>query len=69
MENKAKSAKKQKTAPEGRQKQSSNQPDPLATCPLDGAGWRPYPFSTAQLQKRLKRLAAQKTDKSTGTQA
>ena len=69
MENKAKSAKKQKTAPEGRQKQSSNQPDPLATCPLDGAGWCPYPFSTAQLKKRLKRLAAQKTDKSTGTQA
>ncbi len=25
----------------------------LATCPVGGAGWCPYPFSPAQLQKRL----------------
>jgi hypothetical protein len=28
--------------------------DPLAMCPVDGAGWCPYPFSVAQLKKRLK---------------
>lgn len=28
----------------------------LSMCPVDGAGWCPYPFSTAQLKKRLKRL-------------
>ena len=27
----------------------------LATCPVDGAGWCPYPFSPAQLKKRLER--------------
>ncbi|HEY9775436.1 MAG TPA: hypothetical protein V6C81_16840 [Planktothrix sp.] len=26
----------------------------LATCPVNGAGWCPYPFSPAQLEKRLK---------------
>ena len=26
----------------------------LATCPVNGAGWCPYPFSIAQLKKRLK---------------
>lgn len=28
----------------------------LSICPVNGAGWCPYPFSTAQLKKRLKRL-------------
>lgn len=28
----------------------------LSICPVDGAGWCPYPFSAAQLKKRLKRL-------------
>lgn len=32
--------------------------DPLAMCPVDGAGWCPYPFSVAQLKKRLKAKAA-----------
>lgn len=27
---------------------------PLAICPTNGAGWCPYPFSVAQLKKRLK---------------
>lgn len=26
----------------------------LSTCPVNGAGWCPYPFSPAQLQRRLK---------------
>lgn len=26
----------------------------LATCPVNGAGWCPYPFSVAQLKRRLK---------------
>lgn len=30
----------------------------LATCPMNGAGWCPYPFSPAQLQKRLEAKAA-----------
>jgi hypothetical protein len=28
----------------------------LSICPVNGAGWCPYPFSTAQLKKRLKRI-------------
>lgn len=35
----------------------------LATCPVGGAGWCPYPFSPAQLQKRLQaRLAEQEKE-------
>jgi hypothetical protein len=30
----------------------------LATCPVNGAGWCPYPFSMAQLKRRLKAKAA-----------
>jgi hypothetical protein len=26
----------------------------LANCPVNGAGWCPYPFSPAQLERRLK---------------
>src|SRR5688572_21297112 len=29
----------------------------LATCPVNGAGWCPYPFSVAQLEKRMKAKA------------
>jgi hypothetical protein len=29
----------------------------LATCPVGSAGWCAYPFSVAQLQKRMKRIA------------
>ncbi len=28
----------------------------LSICPVNGAGWCPYPFSAAQLKKRLKRM-------------
>ncbi len=28
---------------------------PLAICPTNGAGWCPYPFSVAQLKKKLKK--------------
>lgn len=30
----------------------------LSLCPVDGAGWCPYPFSIAQLKRRLKAKAA-----------
>jgi len=30
----------------------------LSTCPVNGAGWCPYPFSMAQLKRRLKAKAA-----------
>lgn len=26
----------------------------LANCPVNGAGWCPYPFSPAQLERRLR---------------
>jgi len=29
----------------------------LSTCPVDGAGWCPYPFSIEQLRKRMKNQA------------
>ncbi len=28
----------------------------LSICPVNGAGWCPYPFSAAQLKKRMKRI-------------
>jgi len=34
----------------------------LATCPMNGAGWCPYPFSPAQLQKRLKSLSEKQSE-------
>lgn len=30
----------------------------LSTCPVNGAGWCPYPFSVEQLERRLKEKAA-----------
>ncbi len=50
---KAANAKASKTS-----KKAVMQADPLASCPVDGAGWCPYPFSIAQLKKRLKAKAA-----------
>lgn len=43
----------------------------LAICPTDGAGWCPYPFSPAQLAKRLqeKANANQSVDKALTTSA
>jgi hypothetical protein len=32
----------------------------LSTCPVNGAGWCPYPFSVEQLERRLKEKAAAK---------
>ncbi len=29
----------------------------LATCPVNGAGWCPYPFTVEQLERRLKEKA------------
>lgn len=48
---------KTKSTPKVRRKRTV---DPLATCPIDGAGWCPYPFSVAQLKKRLAEKARQK---------
>lgn len=45
------------TATKARGKQKSTFPE-LATCPVDGAGWCPYPFTMAQLRRRLKAKAA-----------
>lgn len=43
----------------------------LATCPVNGAGWCPYPFSIKQLERRLKEKAeiaeASKANKETPT--
>ncbi len=30
----------------------------LATCPVNGAGWCPYPFSPEQLKRRMDAKAA-----------
>jgi hypothetical protein len=45
------------TATKARGKQKSTFSE-LATCPVDGAGWCPYPFTMAQLRRRLKAKAA-----------
>jgi len=47
------------SAPATKPKRRSRKPSAavLGTCPVNGAGWCPYPFSPAQLQKRLKNLA------------
>lgn len=37
--------------------------DILATCPVNGAGWCPYPFSVSQLKKKLKAAKAKKEQK------
>jgi hypothetical protein len=36
-------------------KRSDSAETALAICPVDGAGWCPYPFSPAQLRRRLKK--------------
>ena len=38
----------------------------LATCPVNGAGWCPYPFTMAQLRRRLKAKAAAEAAKASG---
>lgn len=35
----------------------------LSICPVNGAGWCPYPFSAAQLKKRLKRIQSEEQEK------
>jgi len=41
----------------------------LSICPVNGAGWCPYPFSTAQLKKRLKRLEQEAEEKAQASAA
>ena len=36
----------------------------LATCPVNGKGWCPYPFSPAQLEKRLRAKALEQQNAS-----
>ncbi len=59
----AKAEPKAKTKPKAKTESvktaKKNTADPLAMCPVDGAGWCPYPFSVAQLKKRLKAEAMQ----------
>jgi hypothetical protein len=40
-----------------RKKASKTSASALNTCPVGAAGWCAYPFSVAQLQKRMKRIA------------
>ena len=40
-------------------RRTSRKASPLATCPTGGAGWCAYPFSVAQLQKRMKTMSEQ----------
>jgi hypothetical protein len=45
-------------------KKTSNKADSaLSICPVNGAGWCPYPFTAAQLKKRLKKMQAQQAEK------
>jgi len=39
----------------------------LATCPVGGAGWCPYPFSLAQLERHLKLKAEASAEVGAGT--
>jgi hypothetical protein len=49
---------KKKTSKSSRTKKSNA----LATCPINGAGWCPYPFSVEQLERRLKAKMAAKQE-------
>ncbi len=42
-----------------RKKSTGKKTSALSTCPVGSAGWCCYPFSVAQLQKRLKAKMAQ----------
>jgi hypothetical protein len=44
--------------PKSRKTASKKGSAALATCPVDFAGWCPYPFSIAQLQKRINAMQA-----------
>lgn len=35
----------------------SRRASPLSICPVNGAGWCPYPFSAKQLERRMKEKA------------
>jgi hypothetical protein len=48
------------TAPKGSTKEQSQKKrkrSSILSCPVNGAGWCPYPFSIEQLEKRLKEKA------------
>jgi hypothetical protein len=48
------------TAPKGsvkEQPQKKRKKSSILSCPVNGAGWCPYPFSIEQLEKRLKEKA------------
>ena len=53
------------TAPASRRKRPARKSSAavLATCPVNGAGWCPYPFSPAQLEKRMKAKQAEEQRK------
>ncbi len=51
------STKAQTTATKARSKPKSSFAE-LSTCPIDGAGWCPYPFTMAQLRRKMKAKAA-----------
>ncbi|MBS2001029.1 MAG: hypothetical protein U0103_02355 [Candidatus Obscuribacterales bacterium] len=39
----------------------------LATCPVNGAGWCPYPFTVEQLERRLREKAEAAAEKKSRT--
>jgi hypothetical protein len=46
-----------------RKKSSPKAASALSICPVNGAGWCPYPFSANQLKKRLKKMQAEQEEK------
>jgi hypothetical protein len=46
-----------------RKKNNSKTNSALSICPVNGAGWCPYPFTAAQLKKRLKKIQAEQAEK------
>lgn len=49
--------------PVTRKKVKRNANSALSICPVNGAGWCPYPFSASQLKKRLKKMQAEQEEK------
>ncbi len=54
-------SKTKKTATRKKAKRTAS--SALSICPVNGAGWCPYPFSVSQLKKRLKKIQAEEGEK------
>ena len=40
-----------------RKRSSKKKYESLSTCPINGIGWCPYPFTMAQLEKKMRQSA------------